>query len=177
MSINLNSVCILAPVKSQMMSATSQGTRIAVPTLTIVKPDIELLVYKIVIMNRGTMWKTVFWNSEAELVGFICISDLMPWRKKKKKNTNKCTFICSLLVLDVNTVEFCNALTSKYQAIASIVVCWFTGLTLGIIVEKYVEILKPWEYMQEGKSKRRQGSHLISPFYFSRKDASSLDLG
>lgn len=44
----------------RLMSATSQGIRIVVPTLTIVKPDIELLVYKIVIVNRGVMWKAIF---------------------------------------------------------------------------------------------------------------------
>lgn len=59
----------------RLMSATSQGIRIVVPTLTIVKPDIELLVYKIVIVNRGIMWKAIFWNSAEELV---CISELMP---------------------------------------------------------------------------------------------------
>lgn len=156
------------------MSATSQGIRIAVPTLTIVKLDIELLVYTIVIMNRGTMWKTILWNSEGELVGFICISELMPLKKNNETSAHLFAAFLSWMLIQWNFGMLC---TSKYQAIASIVVCWFKDLTLGITAEKCVEMLKPWKYIQEGKSNSGQGSHLISPFYFSRKDASSLVLG
>lgn len=53
--------------------------------------------------------------------------------------------------------------TSEYQAIASMVVCRFKGLTLT--VEKCVEILKLWDYifLQEGRSNSGQGSCFIFP--------------